>query len=242
MPLPIIPLLPPFITRASLQPLDGYPSVQRLDVRFDADHFTPSLFSTLEIPMPVHLNRAVSKRRAEYLVSRYGLQQALASFGVERFVLGNAADRAPVWPQGITGSLSHTQQQVCALLTRDRNLLLGIDCEQIMTLSVGKETQSMLINQQERERLEQCSMPFNTALTVVFSLKESLYKALYPHLKQFMDFSAAEVVECHPDMRQVGLRLTQTFSAEMVTGRVFTGHAVLQSDRVLTWIVEPQPR
>ncbi|CCG87780.1 4'-phosphopantetheinyl transferase family protein [Erwinia piriflorinigrans] len=242
MSVPIIPLLPPFITYASLQPLDGYPSVKLLDVRFDAEHFTPSLFSTLEIPMPVHLDRAVSKRRAEYLASRYSLQQALASFGIDGFVLGNAADRAPIWPQGISGSLSHTQQQVCALLTRDRHLLLGIDCEQMMAQSVANETQTMLINQQERERLEQCSIPFNTALTIVFSLKESLYKALYPHLKQFMDFSAAEVVDCSGDMRQVSLRLTQTFSAEMQAGRVFAGRAVLQSDRVLTWVVEPQPR
>ncbi|CCP07804.1 4'-phosphopantetheinyl transferase [Erwinia amylovora MR1] len=57
-----------------------------------------------------------------------------------------------------------------------------------------------------------------------------------------MDFSAAEVMECYPDMQQVSLRLTQTFSAEMVAGRVFTGHAVLQPDRVMTWVVEPQPR
>nr|CBX81215.1 putative phosphopantetheinyl transferase [Erwinia amylovora ATCC BAA-2158] len=237
-----IPLLPPFITHASLQPLDGHPCVDRLDVRFDAGHFTPSLFSTLDIPCPAHLERSVNKRRAEYLVSRYGLQQALASLGIARFVLGNDENRAPIWPAGIAGSLSHTHQQVCALLTRDDNLLLGIDCEQMMTLDTASGMQSMLINQRERERLEQCSLPFNHALTVVFSLKESLYKALYPRLKQFMDFSAAEVMECYPDMQQVSLRLTQTFSAEMVAGRVFTGHAVLQPDRVMTWVVEPQPR
>lgn len=237
-----IPLLPPFITDAILQPLDDQPNVLKLDMRFDSEHFTPTLFSTLDIPCPSHLARAVDKRRAEYLVSRYGLQQALATFGVERFLLGNATDRAPLWPAGIVGSLSHSHQQVCALVTHDQEMLLGVDCEQIMSISAANEIQNMVINQQERELLAQIPIAFNVALTVVFSLKESLYKALYPRLKQWMDFSAVEVVQCSSDLQYLSLRLTQTFSAQTVAGRVFAGRCVLQCGWVQTWIVEAQPR
>ncbi|NJD85588.1 4'-phosphopantetheinyl transferase superfamily protein, partial [Candidatus Erwinia dacicola] len=83
-------------------------------------------------------------------------------------------------------------------------------------------------------------LPFNLALTVVFSLKESLYKALYPQLLQFMDFSVAQVVACSDDLQQLRLRLTQTFSAEIVAGREFIGRAQVQSDEVLTWVVGQQ--
>jgi len=98
----------------------------------------------------------------------------------------------------------------------------------------------MLINAAEKRLLEQCSLPFNLALTVVFALKESLYKALYPQLLQFMDFSAAQVVACSDDLQQLTLRLTHTFSTEMVAGREFTGRAQVQPDEVLTWVVGQQ--
>jgi len=230
----------PLLRNYILRPLDDYPAIQLLDVRFDASQFSESLFSTLNIAPPAHLTRAVKKRRAEYLVSRYCIQRAMQKFGIEGFVLGNGEDRAPVWPEGIGGSLSHTQDRVCALLTQERGLLLGVDCERLMTAETAAETQRMLINAAEKRLLEQCSLPFNLALTVVFSLKESLYKALYPQLLQFMDFSAAQVVACSDDLQQLRLRLTQTFSAEMVAGREFIGRAQVQPDEVLTWVVGQQ--
>lgn len=230
----------PLFSNYTLRPLDDYPAILLLDVHFDASQFAESLFSTLNITPPAHLIRAVKKRRAEYLVSRYCIQQAMQTLGIEDFVLRNGEDRAPVWPEGIGGSLSHTQHRVCALLTRERGLLLGVDCERLMTAETAAETQHMLINAAEKRMLEQCSLPFNLALTVVFSLKESLYKALYPQLLQFMDFSAAQVVACSDDLQQLTLRLTHTFSTEMVAGREFTGRAQVQPDEVLTWVVGQQ--
>lgn len=231
---------PPFLTHCTLQPLVQHPDIYLLDAHYNADHFSESLFSTLAIPTPAHLQRAVKKRRAEYLASRYSVQQALASWGIPSFLLGNAPDRTPVWPQGINGSLSHTHQQVTALLTRRQDRLLGVDCERIMTGQVASETHSMLITAEEKSLLQQCSVPFATALTVVFSLKESLYKAIYPQVQQFMDFHAAEVIACSADLQQIRLRLTQACSRKMGAGREFDGEAVLQPDQVVTWIIGPQ--
>lgn len=240
--MPALHLLPypPFITHCTLQPLNAHPDIYLLDAHYDAAHFTESLFTALAIPAPQHLQRAVKKRRAEYLASRYCLQQALAHWGIPSFLLRNGADRAPIWPPGIRGSLSHTHQQICALLTRRQDRLLGVDCEQMMTEQVARETHAMLITAAEKARLEQCHVPFTTALTVAFSLKESLYKALYPQVLKFMDFSAAEVIECSDDLQHVSLRMTQTVSAEIEVGRVFEGRAVLQPDRVMTWVIGPQ--
>ncbi|MCS3607687.1 4'-phosphopantetheinyl transferase family protein [Erwinia rhapontici] len=237
-----LPSYPPFISHCTLQPLAEHPDIYLLDAHYDAAHFTESLFTTLTIPAPEHLQRAVKKRRAEYLASRYCLQQALTSWGIPSFLLRNTPDRAPIWPQGINGSLSHTHQQVCALLTRRQDWLLGVDCERIMTAQVAHETHSMLITAAEKARLELSEVPFTTALTVAFSLKESLYKALYPQVLQFMDFSAAEVIQCSADLQHISLRLTQTISGEMVVGRIFEGRAILQPDQVITWIIGPQQR
>jgi len=237
-----LPSYPPFITHCTLQPLNEHPDIHLLDAHYDAAHFTESLFTSLNIPAPEHLQRAVKKRRAEYLASRYCLQQALASWGIPAFLLRNSPDRAPIWPQGIRGSLSHTHQRVCALLTRRQDRLLGGDWERIMAPQVASETHHMLISAAEKTRLEQSHVPFTTALPVGMSLKESLYKALYPQVLQFMDFSAAEVIECSADLQHINLRLTQTISGEMVVGRIFEGRAILQPDQVITWIIGPQQR
>lgn len=226
----------PFITDCSLQPLPDAPDISLLDVRYDVAHFSESLFNRLNIPTPVHLQRAVKKRRAEYLASRYCLQQALASWGITDFVLSNGPDRAPLWPEGINGSLSHTHQQICALLTQRQDVIPGVDCETIMSEEMASETWKMLIGVGEKQRLAQSEVPFATALTVAFSVKESLYKALYPQIKQFMDFSAAEIVACSADLQSLRLRLTQTFSPIMTVGRIFEGRALLHADRVMTWV------
>lgn len=226
----------PFITDFSLQPLPDTPDISLLDVRYDVAHFNESLFGQLNIPPPDHLQRAVKKRRAEYLASRYGLQQVLASWGIADFILSNGPDRAPRWPQGVNGSLSHTHQQICALLTPRQDVMPGVDCETIMTEEMARETGRMFIDDGEKKRLAQCEVPFATALTVAFSVKESLYKALYPQIKQFMDFSAAEIVACTGDLQYLRLRLTQTFSPTMTVGRIFEGRALLHADRVMTWV------
>ena len=79
----------PLIVHACLQPLDAHPAVHLLDVRYDASQYDASLFSRLQIPPPAHLTHAVKKRRVEYLVSRYSVQQAMRTFGIAHFILGN---------------------------------------------------------------------------------------------------------------------------------------------------------
>ncbi|ROR07786.1 4'-phosphopantetheinyl transferase [Erwinia sp. JUb26] len=232
-----LPVVPPFIRRSVLSPLAAYPDVLLLDIHFDEAHFAPDLFDTLNILLPARLHKAVNKRRAEYLASRYGLQQALATLGIEKFVLHNDEDRAPLWPAGIRGSLSHTHQRICALLTRRRDVLPGIDCEQMMAEEPALEMAQMIVNPAENRLLERLELSFACALTVVFSAKESLYKAIWPELRRFMDFSAAEVVGWDSLNKQITLRLTETFSGEFYAGRAFTVEVELQPDTVLTWVI-----
>ncbi|MEJ4044914.1 4'-phosphopantetheinyl transferase family protein [Erwinia sp. SLM-02] len=231
-----LPVVPPFIHRSVLSPLAAYPDILLLDVHFDAAYFNNSLFDTLSIPVPVRLQNAVNKRRAEYLASRYCLQQAMSTLGVEQFILHNDEERAPLWPAGIRGSLSHTCQRICALLTHRREVLPGIDCEQIMTEKHASELAHLIVNAAEKALIEQTELPFHCALTVVFSAKESLYKAIWPELRRFMDFSAAEVVGWDTNNR-LTLRLAGTFSAEFYAGREFTAEVKLQPDTVLTWVI-----
>ena len=225
---------PHFLHRLRCCSPAGHPDVMLFQARFDLAQFDNALFSACHLPFPEHLQKAASKRRAEYLASRLCVRHALSQLGIDDFVLANDRDRAPLWPQGIVGSLSHTHHCISLLLARAAGKkLLGVDCEQIMQRQTAEEMQSMIVTAQEKAVLRQSGLPFATALTVAFSLKESLYKALFPQLREFMNFDAAEITHCTPNAGQVTLRLTQTAAA----GREFSGRVLSDQDEVLSWVI-----
>jgi 4'-phosphopantetheinyl transferase EntD len=97
---------------------------------------------------------------------------------------------------------------------------------------------SVIVSPAEKQTLLESGLPFATALTLAFSVKESLYKALFPILRQAMDFRAAEITALFPATGQVQLRLTDSFASDFPVGRLFTGQVVLQAEQLLTWVID----
>ena len=229
----------PFISQLRQTTLHAFPWLSLTEIRFDLQQFDPALFGLYQIPPPPHLSKAVTKRRAEYLASRYAARIALASMGIHDFILENDADRAPIWPAGIIGSLSHTAQRAVIICAADRpQRLAGVDVEQLMKADTALEVSDSIVSADELDYLQQCGIPLTTAITLAFSLKESLYKALYPRLRQFMDFHSAEVIELDGETGQARLRLTRSFSTEFPAGRQFSGYFQQQQDEIITLVVD----
>jgi 4'-phosphopantetheinyl transferase EntD len=228
-----------FLTNVTfLSPAD-HPDVCLVQADYDLARFDERLFTTLRLPLPLHLNKAARKRRAEYLASRALVRHALCRLGAEPWILTNDAERAPIWPADFSGSLSHSTQKIALLLAEtESGKLLGVDCEEVMRAETAEAMQANIITQREKQRLLEYGLPLPDALTLAFSLKESLYKALYPRLKKFMSFSEAEIVFCSPQAEKVVLRLTTSHSSDFPAGREFTGRVERTSTRILTWIVE----
>jgi len=53
------------------------------------------------------LPRMSEKRRVEFVLGRACARRALARLGIHDFALRNDADRTPIWPEGVVGSLTH---------------------------------------------------------------------------------------------------------------------------------------
>ncbi|WP_052118305.1 4'-phosphopantetheinyl transferase family protein [Erwinia oleae] len=238
-----ITLAPPLTSRHFLSalhchPLPEKPAVLLFQARYHPARYHQNLHDLTGIPLPAPLEAAVNKRRAEYLASRALVRHALEVFHLSDFLLVNDADRAPCWPEGIAGSLSHTDGYVCLLLARAQNdLLVGVDVEQIMRDETAHEMADMIINAQEKALLQQSGLPFASALTAAFSLKESLYKALFPGLRRFIDFHQAEIVAAEPQLARVTLQLPQALSALLPAGRCFNGHVIISGSELLSRIV-----
>lgn len=217
----------------------GHPDICLVQARYDLSRFHDSLFSICNLPLPAHLAKSVKKRKGEYLASRLLARHALCRLGAEPWVLDNDADRVPLWPKGFSGSLSHSHQRVALLVTNSaKGTLSGVDCENILRRETAVEIEKAIVSNNEREKLIASGLSLVAALTVAFSIKESLYKALYPKLRQFMDFNAAEIVYCSAGAEEMRLRLTSSFERQFPAGREFTGWVEVSEVEVLSWIID----
>ncbi len=231
-----VPVLPPggFITALAVSQGDlrvGY-------CRFDTQRFHDGLSQVLAIPLPARLAQAVTRRRAEYLASRFLARQLLQDLGHADFLLTNAPDRSPCWPDGIAASLSHTRGIAVMAATRQPRCV-GIDVEQMMSVETAEETAGMLMNQAERQLLRALPLPFAAAATLLFSLKESLYKALWPVIRQPMDFHQAALVAVDMPAGEARLSLTTGLSQALPQETLLKAYFRLQPGEVMTLINHP---
>lgn len=145
----------------------------------------------VRVILPDDLHAAVPKRRSEYLAGRLCATLALRSLGAPGTV--GRAGRAPVWPAGIAGSISHCDTRAMAVASRDL-LALGLDCEPLMEARIAAETGHLLLTRRDQE---QRPLHWNEArfCTLVFSAKEAVYKALSPGIFDIPDFREAQVTD-----------------------------------------------
>src|SRR6185503_18375584 len=96
---------------------------------------------TAFIPLPLELKEAVPKRQAQFRAGRYCAMLAIqALHGGSPMLVGRDANGAPLWPEGVVGSITHTDDVAAAAVASAADVLsLGIDTERIMSESQARE-------------------------------------------------------------------------------------------------------
>ncbi|UXY11697.1 4'-phosphopantetheinyl transferase superfamily protein [Kosakonia sp. ML.JS2a] len=226
---------PPFFRHINVGVVSHFPAITYCQVVFDACVYQDSLFDEYAIPFPAELGKTVPKRRAEYLAVRYAARRLLEDAGCAGHV-GTAASRAPVWPTGWCGSLSHTGNHAIAVIAPSHTgLTPGIDIE-MLAPGTMRETATIFTDTKEQSLLANCGIPYETALLIAFSVKESLFKALYPEAGCFFGFDAARVCSIEPATQRITLELTQSLTPRRKSGHRIRGYYLLQAERVITLI------
>lgn len=164
---------------------------------FDVQYYADQVFFQLGVAMPDELNTAVHKRKAEFLAGRYVARHLLSQLPVSQHDVVIGQHRAPVWPQGVIGSISHHHDKaVCAIRMGDAAQEgVGIDIEQLIQAEQVESIRPGVVNAAEWQRLAVLPFEASVRLTLVFSAKESVFKALYGWVGRYFDFTDAEVVE-----------------------------------------------
>ncbi|PXG03701.1 4'-phosphopantetheinyl transferase, partial [Brucella abortus] len=132
---------------------------------------------------------------------------------------GRGDDHAPIWPPGMVGSISHSKGCAIAVAARQsRYLGLGIDIERLQTESSARKIAPQILGESELRQLPEAGRAFLVSLA--FSAKESLFKALYPAVQQFQSFHAA-AFSFDGDRQQACLELAVDWSAQWRRGQRF---------------------
>ena len=226
----------PFIRHAGTGTVSGFYGLRFCLVEFEQAFYRDALFENFELLLPPSLSSAVIKRRAEYLAGRYAAQQLLRESGCyESVVIG--AGHAPQWPPGWTGSLSHTDQWAIAVISRaSAQWRPGVDIENLRSDALY-ETADLFVTPKERTLLANSGMEREIVLLLAFSMKESLYKSLYPQVQRFLGFDAAEIYQVDPHRQRVTLRLTQTLTPQLHSGLRLFGYYQIKGNRIFTLVV-----
>ncbi|MFE6037800.1 4'-phosphopantetheinyl transferase [Streptomyces sp. NPDC056452] len=138
---------------------------------------------------------SVEARRREFATVRHCARQALARLGGHRpgpLVPGRGG--APRWPAGVVGSMTHTAGFRAAAVARSDDLIaLGIDAEPHIPL--GPDVRAAVTLPEEREKLAllDSAHPGTAWDRILFSAKESVYKAWYPVVGRMLRFEDATV-------------------------------------------------
>ena len=134
----------------------------------------------------VGLGRMGDVRRAEYSSGRRAARQALSLLGVRDWAV-TARGRAPVWPPGIVGSITHSRTLALAMVGRSNDVAgIGVDLE--LEGRVTDQLAARVLLDRERERVAEKDWP-----TMLFAAKEAVYKAVNPMVGEYLEFADVEI-------------------------------------------------
>ncbi|SEN32753.1 4'-phosphopantetheinyl transferase EntD (siderophore biosynthesis) [Pseudorhodobacter antarcticus] len=169
---------------------------------------------------------ATPKRALEFAAGRAAARMAMAALNIAPTAIPHGDDRAPIWPPGLNGSITHSATACLAALTRAPTLI-GIDLEPATPLD--PDLWPIILSPSERSALGP-----NAALQakLIFSAKEATYKAQYPRSQTLLDYMAMEIT--------LG---PQTFTARFTLdvpgfpkNTQLTGHHTHSQNHVLTLV------
>jgi enterobactin synthetase component D len=193
--------------------------------------------------LPDSLRRAVLKRQIEFLAGRACAQQAIECLtGYKPVVIPSRLDRAPDWPVGIVGAITHTTGYAAALVASATDYQgIGIDCEVVLSADNLKLQRHICVpNELEALQVVHHTWPPELLLTLVFSAKESLYKCLYPQVQKYFGFCAARVVALDSERHTFVIQLEQDLHAHLRAPCRWTGQYMRRHHLLMTAILYAQ--
>jgi 4'-phosphopantetheinyl transferase EntD len=156
------------------------------------------------------LGRAVEKRRREFTTARMCARAALEELGFPPAPIPTGERGEPRWPVGVVGSITHCDgYRACAVARSSEIVTVGIDAERNAALPDGLLTDIARPEELPWLRRLELESPGVHWGRLLFSAKESVYKAWFPLARRWLGFEDA-VITVDPGAGTFAARLLVT--------------------------------
>lgn len=165
--------------------------------------FRPEVFAAVTDPRADHaarfeaearaVARASDRRRREFMAGRAAAHRAMALMGRPPEPLPAGEDRAPVWPAGVTGSISHSDWACVAVVAASQGVpALGLDIEESAPLDMALVPDICTLT--ERAWLSTRPEGARGRLAkLLFSAKECAFKCQFMLSREMLDFTDLDI-------------------------------------------------
>ncbi|HTA97761.1 MAG TPA: 4'-phosphopantetheinyl transferase superfamily protein [Solirubrobacteraceae bacterium] len=140
------------------------------------------------------LEGAIDKRRREFATGRMCARSALRQLGHPASAILPGSRGEPLWPEGVVGSITHCDGYRAAAVARSSEILtVGIDAEPHAQLPDGVLEQIARAEELAVLRRLCSEEPRLHWDRLLFSAKESVYKACYPLSRRWLGFEQVSI-------------------------------------------------
>jgi 4'-phosphopantetheinyl transferase EntD len=158
-----------------------------------ASIFSESVPANLQLhPEELQFTKKMAERRLqEFQHGRSCARLALSMLDQPPGPVGRGKHREPLWPAGCIGSISHAGDHAAAAVAA-ADLFLGIGLDMEFADPIEDGLIASICRPDEIDRVDDGEdMGYRAKL--LFSIKESIYKCLWPLTREFVDFTEIEV-------------------------------------------------
>ncbi|MEV4483700.1 4'-phosphopantetheinyl transferase family protein [Micromonospora coxensis] len=182
---------------------------------------------------------SVPKRRREFTTVRDCARRALGQLGIAPAPILPGVRGAPGWPAGVVGSMTHCDGYRGAVVARASAVAtVGVDAEPHAPLPDGVLDAIALPAERARTAALAAARPTLCWDRLLFSAKESVYKAWFPLTGRWLDFAEADIV-VDPAGTFAARLLVPGPVLDGVPVTTFRGRFLIDRDLVLTAIAVP---
>lgn len=219
----------------------SYPGLEVVELVFSVGEVDIHQLIEQKIAIPDSFDNMLMKRRSEYLAGRICAIKALEQLDIKTEDikgLRQLCDRTPDWPNGIVGSITHTDTIAAACVGKSylyNNI--GIDIEKIMDIETCKSIFDVILTPNEFENIDYLNkirISHESLITLIFSAKETLFKALYPNIGYIFGFEVAKVISINHDT--ISFYLDLKFKIDKVKNNVVDVKYFFSNSHVYTYL------
>ncbi|WP_440073913.1 4'-phosphopantetheinyl transferase family protein [Streptosporangium sp. OZ121] len=140
------------------------------------------------------ISRSVEQKRAEFATARMCARKAMSALGLPPQQVLPGVRGEPQWPKGVVGSITHcTGYRAAVVGASSEGLTIGIDAEPDKGIASGVLEAISKPEEREAIRVLNREHPGPSWDRLLFSAKESVYKAWFPLTRRWLDFESATV-------------------------------------------------